>query len=165
MATPEQNAEFNRQLKDVLVNNGIALANTSTEGRDKYSVVGEETYKGLLKTIKLLAENTTTTNQIWNNLQSGIQGNTYSLGTHKDKLLEMEARLNTMEKDYKELAERFSTYQIRFEQAERGGFFGEKRKDLEQVDKTIKDHENRLDILNRASKGHAERLNKMEKLK
>ena len=54
MATPEQNAEFNRQLKDVLVNNGIALANTSTEGRDKYTVVGEETYKGLLKTIKLL---------------------------------------------------------------------------------------------------------------
>ena len=98
MATPEQNAEFNRQLKDVLVNNGIALANTSTEGRDKYSVVGEETYKGLLKTIKLLAENTTTTNQIWNNLQSGIQGNTYSLGTHKDKLLELEARLEKMER-------------------------------------------------------------------
>ena len=87
MATPEQNAEFNRQLKDVLVNNGIALANTSTEGRDKYSVVGEETYKGLL----------TTTNQIWNNLQGGIQGNTYSLGTHKDRLLEHETRLNAMQ--------------------------------------------------------------------
>ena len=37
--------------------------------------------------------------------------------------------------------------------------------DSSTVDKTIKDHENRLDILNRASKGHAERLNKMEKLK
>ena len=30
---------------------------------------------------------------------------------------------------------------------------------------SLKDHENRLDILNRASKGHAERLNKLEKLK
>ena len=103
MATPEQNAEFNRQLKDVLVNNGIALANTSTEGRDKYTVVGEETYKGLLKTIKLLAENTTTTNQIWNNLQSGIQGNTYSLSTHKDKLLELEARLEKMERSQEQV--------------------------------------------------------------
>ena len=37
--------------------------------------------------------------------------------------------------------------------------------DSSTVDKTIKDHENRLDILNKASKGHAERLNKMEKLK
>ena len=37
--------------------------------------------------------------------------------------------------------------------------------DSSTVDKTIKDHENRLDILNRASKGHAERLNKIEKLK
>ena len=144
MATPEQNAEFNRQLKDVLVNNGIALANTSTEGRDKYSVVGEETYKGLLKTIKLLAENTTTTTQIWNNLQSGIQGNTYSLGTHKDKLLEIEARLNAM--------------QTRIEQAERDGFFGDQRKDNTAINR-------KLDILDKASKGHAERLNKLEKLK
>ena len=37
--------------------------------------------------------------------------------------------------------------------------------DSSTVDKTIKDYENRLDILNRASKGHAERLNKLEKLK
>ena len=142
MATPEQNAEFNRQLKDVLVNNGIALANTTTEGRDRYSVVGEETYNKLLETITLLAQNTTSTNKVWDNLANAIQGNTYSLSTHKDKLLELEARLEKMERSQENVIIDSST-----------------------VDKTIKDHENRLDILNRASKGHAERLNKMEKLK
>ncbi len=98
MATPEQNAEFNRQLKDVLVNNGIALANTTTEGRDRYSVVGEETYNKLLETITLLAQNTTSTNKVWDNLANAIQGNTYSLSTHKDKLLELEERVNKLEK-------------------------------------------------------------------
>ena len=98
MATPEQNAVFNRQLKDVLVNNGIALANTTTEGRDRYSVVGEETYNKLLETITLLAQNTTSTNKVWDNLANAIQGNTYSLSTHKDKLLELEARLEKMER-------------------------------------------------------------------
>ena len=36
---------------------------------------------------------------------------------------------------------------------------------LEQVEKDNKAINEKLDILNRASKGHAERLNKMEKLK
>ena len=98
MATPEQNAEFNRQLKDVLVNNGIALANTTTEGRDRHTVIGEETYNKLLETITLLAQNTTSTNKVWDSLANGIQGNTYSLSTHKDKLLELEARLEKMER-------------------------------------------------------------------
>ena len=141
MATPEQNAEFNRQLRDVLVNNGIALANTTTEGRDRHTVIGEETYNKLLETITLLAQNTTSTNKVWDNLANAIQGNTYSLSTHKDKLLELEARLEKMERSQENVIIDSST-----------------------VDKTIKDHENRLDILNRASKGHAERLNKMEKL-
>ena len=142
MATPEQNAEFNRQLRDVLVNNGIALANTTTEGRDRHTVIGEETYNKLLETITLLAQNTTSTNKVWDNLANAIQGNTYSLSTHKDKLLELEARLEKMERSQENVIIDSST-----------------------VDKTIKDHENRLDILNRASKGHAERLNKIEKLK
>ena len=142
MATPEQNAEFNRQLKDVLVNNGIALANTTTEGRDRHTVIGEETYNKLLETITLLAQNTTSTNKVWDNLANAIQGNTYSLSTHKDKLLELEARLEKMERSQENVIIDGST-----------------------IDKTIKDHENRLDILNRASKGHAERLNKLEKLK
>ena len=142
MATPEQNAEFNRQLRDVLVNNGIALANTTTEGRDRHTVIGEETYNKLLETITLLAQNTTSTNKVWDNLANAIQGNTYSLSTHKDKLLELEARLEKMERSQENVIIDGST-----------------------IDKTIKDHENRLDILNRASKGHAERLNKMEKLK
>ncbi len=97
MATPEQNAKFNEQLRDVLVNNGIALANTTTEGRDRHTVIGEETYTKLLETITLLAQNTTSTNKVWDNLANAIQGNTYSLSTHKDKLLELETRLNAMQ--------------------------------------------------------------------
>ena len=142
MATPEQNAKFNEQLRDVLVSNGIALANTTTEGRDRHTVIGEETYNKLLETITLLAQNTTSTNKVWDNLANAIQGNTYSLSTHKDKLLELETRLEKMERSQENVIIDGST-----------------------IDKTIKDHENRLDILNRASKGHAERLNKMEKLK
>jgi hypothetical protein len=98
MATPEQNAKFNEQLRDVLVNNGIALANTTTEGRDRHTVIGEETYNKLLETITLLAQNTTSTNKVWDNLANAIQGNTYSLSTHKDKLLELEERVNKLEK-------------------------------------------------------------------
>ena len=142
MATPEQNAKFNEQLRDVLVSNGIALANTTTEGRDRHTVIGEETYNKLLETITLLAQNTTSTNKVWDNLANAIQGNTYSLSTHKDKLLELETRLEKMERSQENVIIDGST-----------------------IDKTIKDHENRLDILNRASKGHAERLNKIEKLK
>ena len=97
-ATPEQNAEFNRQLRDVLIGNGIALENTSTEGRDRHTVIGEETYNKLLETITLLAQNTTSTNKVWDNLANAIQGNTYSLSTHKDKLLELEERVNKLEK-------------------------------------------------------------------
>ena len=97
MATPEQNAKFNEQLKQVLVSNGIAMANTSTEGRSRHKVIGEETYSKLLETITLLAQNTTSTNKVWDNLANGIQGNTYSLSTHKDKLLELETRCNAMQ--------------------------------------------------------------------
>ena len=142
MATPEQNAEFNRQLRDVLVNNGIALANTTTEGRDRHTVIGEETYNKLLETITLLAQNTTSTNKVWDNLANAIQGNTYSLSTHKDKLLELEARLEKMERSQENVIIDSST-----------------------VDKTIKDLEGKLNILASQYKGHAERLNKMEKLK
>jgi hypothetical protein len=142
MATPEQNAKFNEQLRDVLVNNGIALANTTTEGRDRHTVIGEETYNKLLETITLLAQNTTSTNKVWDNLANAIQGNTYSLSTHKDKLLELETRLEKMERSQENVIIDSST-----------------------VDKTIKDLEGKLNILAGQYKGHAERLNKMEKLK
>ena len=142
MATPEQNAKFNEQLRDVLVNNGIALANTTTEGRDRHKVIGEETYTTLLETITLLAQNTTSTNKVWDNLANAIQGNTYSLSTHKDKLLELETRLEKMERSQENVIIDSST-----------------------VDKTIKDLEGKLNILAGQYKGHAERLNKMEKLK
>ena len=142
MATPEQNAEFNRQLRDVLVNNGIALANTTTEGRDRHTVIGEETYNKLLETITLLAQNTTSTNKVWDNLANAIQGNTYSLSTHKDKLLELEARLEKMERSQENVIIDSST-----------------------VDKTIKDLENKLNILAGQYKAQAERINKLEKLR
>ena len=163
MATPEQNAEFNRRLKDVLISNGIALENTSTEGRDKYSVVGEETYKGLLKTIKLLAENTNSTNQIWNNMQNGIKGNTDSLSTHKDRLLEHETRLNAMQLHAEETDRSLEPIIIDC------SLIPKMEKRIESIEKKQKFYlnslEEKLDILNRASKGYAERLNKLEKLK
>mgnify|MGYP001282750336 FL=1 len=158
-ATPEQNAEFNRQLRDVLIGNGIALENTSTEGRDKYTVIGEETYKGLFKTIKLLAENTNSTNQIWNNMQNGIKGNTDSLSTHKDRLLEHETRLNAM--------------QLHAEKTDRSlepiiidcSLIPKIEKRLVQLESDYKAINEKLNILAGQYKGHAERLNKMEKLK
>ena len=124
MATPEQNAEFNRQLRDVLVNNGIALANTTTEGRDRQTVIREDTYNKLLETITFLAQNTNSSNKVWDSLANGIQGNTYSLSTHKDKLLELEARLEKMERSQENVIIDSST-----------------------VDKTIKDLVERLNKL------------------
>ena len=142
MATPEQNAEFNRQLRDVLVNNGIALANTSTEGRDRHTVIGDKTYSQLLNVITSLSENTRNTHQVWSFLESTLKLNTDAISKQQDEILELKIRLEKMERSQENVIIDGST-----------------------IDKTIKDHENRLDILNRASKGHAERLNKMEKLK
>ena len=141
-ATPEQNAEFNRQLRDVLVNNGIALANTSTEGRDRHTVIGDKTYSQLLNVITSLSENTRNTHQVWSFLESTLKLNTDTISKQQDQILELKIRLEKMERSQENVIIDSST-----------------------VDKTIKDHENRLDILNRASKGHAERLNKLEKLK
>ena len=141
-ATPEQNAEFNRQLRDVLVNNGIALANTSTEGRDRHTVIGDKTYSQLLNVITSLSENTRNTHQVWSFLESTLKLNTDAISKQQDEILELKIRLEKMERSQENVII-----------------------DSSVVDKTIKDHENRLDILNKASKGHAERLNKMEKLK
>ena len=141
-ATPEQNAEFNRQLRDVLVNNGIALANTSTEGRDRHTVIGDKTYSQLLNVITSLSENTRNTHQVWSFLESTLKLNTDAISKQQDEILELKIRLEKMERSQENVII-----------------------DSSVVDKTIKDHENRLDILNRASKGHAERLNKLEKLK
>ena len=141
-ATPEQNAEFNGQLRDVLVNNGIALANTSTEGRDRHTVIGDKTYSQLLNVITSLSENTRNTHQVWSFLESTLKLNTDAISKQQDQILELKIRLEKMERSQENVIIDSST-----------------------IDKTIKDHENRLDILNRASKGHAERLNKMEKLK
>ena len=142
MATPEQNAEFNRQLKDVLVNNGIALANTSTEGRDRHTVIGDKTYSQLLNVITSLSENTRNTHQVWSFLESTLKLNTDAISKQQDEILELKTRLEKMERSQENVIIDSST-----------------------VDKTIKDLENKLNILAGQYKGHAERLNKMEKLK
>ena len=149
MATPEQNAEFNRQLKDVLVNNGIALANTSTEGRDRHTVIGDKTYSQLLNVITSLSENTRNTHQVWSFLESTLKLNTDAISKQQDEILELKTLTKAM--------------QLRIEKLERSQ--EQVIIDSSTVDKTIKDLEGKLNILASQYKGHAERLNKMEKLR
>ena len=149
MATPEQNAEFNRQLRDVLVNNGIALANTSTEGRDRHTVIGDKTYSQLLNVITSLSENTRNTHKVWSFLESTLKLNTDAISKQQDEILELKTLTKAM--------------QLRIEKLERSQ--EQVIIDSSTVDKTIKDLEGKLNILASQYKGHAERLNKMEKLK
>ena len=149
MATPEQNAEFNRQLKDVLVNNGIALANTSTEGRDRHTVIGDKTYSQLLNVITSLSENTRNTHQVWSFLESTLKLNTDAISKQQDEILELKTLTKAM--------------QLRIEKLERSQ--EQVIIDSSTVDKTIKDLEGKLNILAGQYKGHAERINKLEKLK
>ena len=149
MATPEQNAEFNRQLRDVLVNNGIALANTSTEGRDRHTVIGDKTYSQLLNVITSLSENTRNTHQVWSFLESTLKLNTDAISKQQDEILELKTLTKAM--------------QLRIEKLERSQ--EQVIIDSSTVDKTIKDLEGKLNILASQYKGHAERLNKMEKLR
>ena len=149
MATPEQNAEFNRQLRDVLVNNGIALANTSTEGRDRHTVIGDKTYSQLLNVITSLSENTRNTHQVWSFLESTLKLNTDAISKQQDEILELKTLTKAMQLRIEKLAR--SQEQVII--------------DSSTVDKTIKDLEGKLNILASQYKGHAERLNKMEKLK
>ena len=96
-ATPEQNAEFNRQLRDVLVNNGIALANTSTEGRDRHTVIGDKTYSQLLNVITSLSENTRNTHQVWSFLESTLKLNTDAISKQQDEILELKTLTKAMQ--------------------------------------------------------------------
>ena len=143
MATPEQNAKFNEQLRNVLVNNGIALANTSTEGRDRHTVIGDETYNKLqnelkgdmLNVYRHLQDNTVFIRDANTTLLEQIRQNTDLICKQKERLLENETRLNAQ--------------QLR----------------IEKQDREFKDLNGKLNILAGQYKVHAERLNKMEKLK
>ena len=157
IATPEQNAEFNRQLRDVLINNGIALANTSTEGRDRYAVVGDETYdkfqnelrNDMLNVYRQLQDNTVFTRDSNTALLEQIRQNTDLICKQKERLLENETRLNAM--------------QLRIEKLKRSQ--EQVIIDSSTVDKTIKDLEGKLNILAGQYKAQAERINKLEKLR
>ena len=143
MATPEQNAKFNEQLRNVLVNNGIALANTSTEGRDRHTVIGDKTYNKLqnelkgdmLNVYRHLQDNTVFIRDANTTLLEQIRQNTDLICKQKERLLENETRLNAQ--------------QLR----------------IEKQDREFKDLNSKLIILAGQYKVHAERLNKMEKLK
>lgn len=140
MATPEQNAKFNEQLKQVLVSNGIALANTSTEGRDRHTVIGDKTYEkfqnelknDMLNVYRYLQDNTVFVRDSNTTLLEQIRQNTDFICKQKERLLENETRLNAQ--------------QLR-------------------IEKGFKNLNSKLIILAGQYKVHAERLNKMEKLK
>lgn len=140
MATPEQNAKFNEQLKQVLVSNGIALANTSTEGRDRHTVIGDKTYdkfqnelkNDMLNVYRYLQDNTVFIRDSNTTLLEQIRQNTDFICKQKERLLENETRLNAQ--------------QLR-------------------IEKGFKNLNSKLIILAGQYKVHAERLNKMEKLK
>lgn len=140
MATPEQNAKFNEQLKQVLVSNGIALANTSTEGRDRHTVIGDKTYdkfqnelkNDMLNVYRYLQDNTVFVRDSNTTLLEQIRQNTDFICKQKERLLENETRLNAQ--------------QLR-------------------IEKGFKNLNSKLIILAGQYKVHAERLNKMEKLK
>ena len=97
MATPEQNAEFNRQLKDVLINNGIALESTTTEGRERHTVIGDKTYSQLLNVITSLSENTRNTHQVWSFLESTLKLNTDAISKQQDEILELKTLTKAMQ--------------------------------------------------------------------
>lgn len=140
MATTEQNAKFNEQLKQVLVSNGIALANTSTEGRDRHTVIGDKTYdkfqnelkNDMLNVYRYLQDNTVFVRDSNTTLLEQIRQNTDFICKQKERLLENETRLNAQ--------------QLR-------------------IEKGFKNLNSKLIILAGQYKVHAERLNKMEKLK
>jgi len=89
MATPEQNAEFNRQLKDVLIGNGIALESTTTEGRSRHTLIEDSTYQRLLNVIDSLITNTGTTEKVWETYGNCIQLNTRDISKQQDEILEL----------------------------------------------------------------------------
>jgi len=140
MATPEQNAKFNEQLKQVLVSNGIALANTSTEGRDRHTVIGDKTYEkfqnelknDMLNVYRYLQDNTVFIRDSNTTLLEQIRQNTDFICKQKERLLENETRLNAQ--------------QLR-------------------IEKGFKNLNSKLIILAGQYKVQAERLNKIEKLR
>ena len=125
MATPEQNAKFNEQLRNVLVNNGIALANTSTEGRDRHTVIKDETYdkfqnelrNDMLNVYRQLQDNTVFTRDSNTTLLEQIRQNTDLICKQKESLLEDFNLLNSNIGN--NLITRLNAMQLRIEKQDR----------------------------------------------
>ena len=174
MATPEQNANVVKQVSDIVINRiideEVEKQLNSPEARLKiemmavYRQLSENTAYTKDASLKVIEELSKVTDLVLlyksrlEKLERSQEQVIIDSSTVDKTIKDLEGKLNILAGQYKVHAERLNTYQIRIEQAERGGFFGEQRKDLTAIDR-------KLDILNRASKGHAERLNKLEKLK
>ena len=156
-ATPEQNANVAKQISNIVIDRII------DEEVEKHLNAPEVRLKlEMMAVYRQLSENTIYTKDASKNVLNELSKLTDLVSLYKSRLeqverdnKDLEGKLNLLAGQYKVHAERLNTYQIRIEQAERGGFFGEKRQDLE----------GKLNILAGQYKAHAERINKLEKLK
>ena len=159
-ATPEQNANVAKQISNIVIDRII-----DEEVEKHLNSPETRTKLEMMAVYRQLTENTNYTRDASKNVLDELVKLTDLVLLYKSRLEQVEKdnkaineKLVILAGQYKGHAERLNTYQIRIEQAERGGFFGEQRRDNTAINR-------KLDILNKASKGHAERLNKMEKLK
>ena len=156
-ATPEQNANVAKQISDIVIDRII-----DEEVEKHLNSPETRTKLEMMAVYRQLSENTIYTKDASKNVLNELSKLTDLVSLYKSRLeqverdnKDLEGKLNLLAGQYKVHAERLNTYQIRIEQAERGGFFGEKRQDLE----------GKLNILAGQYKAHAERINKLEKLK
>ena len=149
-ATPEQNANVAKQVSDIVIDRII-----DEEVEKHLNAPETRTKLEMMAIYRQLTENTNYTRDASKNVLDELVKLTDLVSLYKSRLDQSLKEHNKIYTDYKMFAERLNTYQIRLEQAERGGFFGEKRQDLE----------GKLNILAGQYKAHAERINKLEKLK
>ena len=159
-ATPEQNANVAEQVKRIVVDRIL-----EEKVQEKLQSPENQLRIEMMAVYKQLTDNTVYTKDTSKQVIDELRKVVDLVSQYRSRLeqverdnKDLEGKLNLLAGQYKVHAERLNTYQIRIEQAERGGFFGEQRKDNTAINR-------KLDILNKASKGHAERLNKLEKLK
>ena len=159
-ATPEQNANVTEQVKRIVVDRIL-----EEKVQEKLQSPENQLRIEMMAVYKQLTDNTVYTKDTSKHVIDELRKVVDLVSQYRSRVEQVEKenksineRLAILNKASKGQAERLNTYQIRIEQAERGGFFGEQRKDNTDINR-------KLDILNKASKGHAERLNKLEKLK
>ena len=156
-ATPEQNANVAEQVKRIVVDRIL-----EEKVQEKLQSPENQLRIEMMAVYKQLTDNTVYTKDTSKQVIDELRKVVDLVSQYRSRLeqverdnKDLEGKLNLLAGQYKVHAERLNTYQIRIEQAERGGFFGEKRQDLE----------GKLNILAGQYKAHAERINKLEKLK